>query len=76
MLVGEVEKTSTEMDKLLNGVTDEKKYSWWVWPVGIAIALFLFLGWYFSEHGITTVSTGNHSKISPATAPEGYKLTP
>lgn len=76
VLVGEVEKTSTEMDKLLNGVTDEKKYSWWVWPVGIGIAIFLFLGWYFSEHGITTVSTGNHLKISPANAPAGYKLTP
>jgi hypothetical protein len=76
MLVGEVEKTSTEMNKLLNSVKDEKKYSWWVWPVAIVVAIFLFLGWYFSEHGVTTVSTGNHVKISPANAPAGYKLTP
>ena len=76
MLVGEVEKTSTEMNKLLNSVTDEKKYSWWVWPVATVIAIFLFLGWYFSEHGITIVSTGNHLKITPASPPAGYKLTP
>jgi hypothetical protein len=76
MLVGEVEKTSTEMNKLLNSVNDERKYYWWVWPAGIVVAIFLFLGWYFSEHGITTVSTGNHLKISPANAPSGYKLTP
>jgi hypothetical protein len=76
MLVGEVEKTSTEMNKLLNFVSDEKIHHWWIWPAAIGVAIFLFLGWYFSEHGMTTVSTGNHLKISPATAPAGYKLTP
>jgi hypothetical protein len=77
MLVGEVEKTSTEMNKLLNSiVNEEKKYHWWVWPGAIVVAIFLFLGWYFSEYGITTVSTGNHLKISPPNAPAGYKLTP
>jgi len=76
MLVGEVEKTSTEMNKLLNSVADERKYQWWVWPVTIVVAIFIFLGWYFSEHGLTSASTGNHLKISPADAPSGYQLTP
>jgi len=76
MLVGEVEKTSTEMNRLLNSTIDEKKYQWWVWPVAVIVAIFIFLGWYFSEHGITGTSTGNHQKISPASAPSGYKLTP
>ena len=76
MLVGEVEKTSTEMNMILNSVTGEKKYQWWLWPVVLVVAVFMFLGWYFSEHGITSASTGNHLKISPANAPGGYKLTP
>ncbi len=76
MLVGEVEKTSTEMNMILNSVTGEKKYQWWLWPVVLVIAIFMFLGWYFSEHGVTSASTGNHLKISPANAPAGYKLTP
>jgi hypothetical protein len=76
MLVGEVEKTSTEMNKILNSVADEKKYQWWVWPAAVVVAIFIFLGWYFSEHGVTSASTGNHSKNSPADAPTGYKLTP
>ena len=76
MLVGEVEKTSTEMNELLNSSAGERKYQWWVWPVGIVVAIFIFLGWYFSEHGMTSTSTGNHSKISPANAPTGYKLSP
>ena len=76
MLVGEVEKTSTEMNKLLNSDSTEKKYQWWVLPAAVAVAIFIFLGWYFSEHGMTGTSTGNHSKFSPADAPTGYKLNP
>lgn len=75
MLVGEVEKTSTEMNKLLSSATIEKKYQWWLWPAAIVVAILIFLGWYFSEHG-TNAPTGNHSKISPANAPTGYKLSP
>lgn len=76
MLVGEVEKTSTEMNELLNSVPNGKKYHWWVWPGAVIVAIFIFLGWYFSEHGITNGSTGNHTKSSPANAPAGYKLAP
>jgi len=76
MLVGEVEKTSTEMNELLNAVEGEKKYQWWLWPVVLIVAIFMFLGWYFSEHGVTTASTGNHIRNSAGDAPSGYKLSP
>ena len=37
---------------LLNpkSVKDKHAY-WWVWPLAVIIAIFIFLGWYFSEHG-------------------------
>lgn len=76
MLVGEVEKTSTEMNKLLSSATIEKKYQWWFWPAVVVVAILIFLGWYFSTYGMTNAPTGNHSNISPADAPTGYKLSP
>ena len=78
MLVGEVEKTSTEMNEMLLNpvVTHEKRSYWWVWPVAIILLIAVFLGWYFSEHGIRGTSTGNNHKISPANAPGGQKLSP
>ena len=77
MLVGESEKTSTQMaDILADSSPTSKRNYWWVWPLGILITILIFLGWYFSEHGITGAATGNNHKISPAEAPAGYKLTP
>jgi hypothetical protein len=65
MLVGEVEKTSTQMTEMLSGdmVIKEKRSYWWVWPLAVIIVILIFLGWYFSEHG-TSSSTGNNHKIS------------
>jgi nucleoid DNA-binding protein len=78
MLVGEVEKTSTQMTEMLLNpvVADEKRNYWWVWPLAVILMILIFLGWYFSEHGISGASTGNNRKISPAEAPFGYKLSP
>jgi hypothetical protein len=76
MLVGEVEKTSAEMSKLLQTAVTFKKEHWWVWPLAVIIAVIIFLGLYFSEYGIKGSSTRNHIKTSPANAPSGYKLTP
>jgi len=76
VLVGEREKTSTEMTEILLAPSpiEEKRSYWWVWPLAIIIISFIFLGWYFSEHGMS--STGNNQKFSPAKAPSGYHLTP
>jgi hypothetical protein len=64
--VGEFEKTSTQMTEILSGdaIVKEKSFYWWVWPLAAIIAILIFLGWYFSEHGISSSSTGNNQKIS------------
>jgi hypothetical protein len=66
VLVGEFEKTSTQMTEMLSGdvVVKEKSFYWWVWPLAAIIVILIFLGWYFSEHGLTSSSTGNNQKIS------------
>ncbi len=66
MLVGEVEKTSTQMTEMLSGDIDikRKRSHWWLWPLVAIIMIVIFLGWYFSEHGISSSSTGNSHKIT------------
>lgn len=75
MLVGEKEKTSTEMKELLYPADEEKTDKWWVWPLAVILAILIFLGWHFSENN-GTGATGNNSKISPIEAPSGYSLSP
>lgn len=62
--VGEEEKTSTEMTDILSH-TSKKKIAWWIIPLAIIIILIMFLGWYFSEHGMSVSSTGNNHTILP-----------
>ncbi|HET9826457.1 MAG TPA: hypothetical protein VFP87_14050 [Chitinophagaceae bacterium] len=71
MLVGEREKTSVEMTEMLMRprLVKERRGYWWVWPLAVIIAIFIFLGWYFSEHGISGAATGNNHKATPAEAP-------
>lgn len=65
MLVGEYEKTSTQMTEILSGdVVAKHKSYWWVWPLAAILVMLIFLGWYFSEHGISSSATGNNHKIS------------
>ena len=66
MLVGETEKTSAQMSEILlnpRSIKDKRAY-WWVWPLAVIIAIFIFLGWYFSEHGVSGSATGNNHKVS------------
>jgi nucleoid DNA-binding protein len=66
MLVGETEKTSAQMSEILlnpRSIKDKRAY-WWVWPLAVIIAIFIFLGWYFSEHGVSGNATGNNHKVS------------
>jgi hypothetical protein len=75
MLVGEKEKTSTEMRELLHSGGERKATHWWIWPLAIILAIMMFLGWYFSERNSGSAAGNNH-KISPAEGPSGYNLSP
>jgi hypothetical protein len=75
VLVGEREKTSTQMRELLNPGEKEKTSHWWVWPLAVVLAVVIFLFWHFSENN-SAGATGNTNKTSPAEAPAGYNLSP
>lgn len=71
--VGEDEKTSAEMTELLSH-TDEKKSYWWAYALIVTVLSVMFIGWYFSENGISMSSTSNSKKLVPAEVPKAtYK---
>lgn len=71
--VGEDEKTSAEMTELLSH-TDEKKSYWWAYALIVIVLSVMFIGWYFSENGISMSSTSNSRKLVPAEVPKAtYK---
>ncbi|HEY2720758.1 MAG TPA: hypothetical protein VGI82_03475 [Chitinophagaceae bacterium] len=72
MLVGEREKTSTQMRELLQPVDEITSDKWWVWPLAIILAALIFLGWHFSE---SNKATANTVKISPADPPAPYYIS-
>lgn len=56
--VGEEERTSVQMLEWLNQ-PEARKNHWWAWALVAGLLMTMFLGWYFSEKGIKTSSTGN-----------------
>jgi len=62
--VGEEEKTSAEMEILLTK-PGEKRSTWWAYAIAIGLLLIMFLGWYFSDHGLNVSATGNEQKLVP-----------
>jgi hypothetical protein len=76
ILVGESEKTSTQMTELLHPDASVKRTHWWIWPLAVILAIIIVLGLYFSQHGISGKSVGNNHVLSPAHPPSGYSLSP
>ena len=73
--VGEDERTSVEMVEMLN--QPKKKQSlWWAYALVLALLSFIFICWYFSEHGINVSSTANSKKLTPAEATATYRTLP
>ena len=74
--VGEDNKTSAEMVEMLNQ-PDEKKSYWWAFAAAVALLGFIFLGWYFSEHGVDVAATMNNKALVPLTNTAAtYQLQP
>jgi hypothetical protein len=66
--VGEEHKTSAQMAEILTVQSSVKKSVWWAWALIAAVLAVMFLGWYFSEKGLSISSMGNQGKLSPATS--------
>jgi hypothetical protein len=59
LLVGDRERTSEEMNELLNDdAYGRRRVAWWVIALIIAVAGLAFLAWYFYSHGF---SAGNQN---------------
>jgi hypothetical protein len=72
--VGEDERTAEEMTEMLNR-TEEKRSYWWAWSLAIALLAIIFIGWYFSQHGLVFSSTANSTKLVPGETPAAYQST-
>lgn len=70
--VGEDEKTSAEMVEMLNQPVIKRSY-WWAYALAIALLAIMFIGWYFSKHGVTISSAANGKKSAPQEAVPTYK---
>jgi hypothetical protein len=76
ILVGESEKTSTQMSELLHPEATMRQTHWWIWPLALILAAIIFLGLYFSANGISGTSVSNNHVLLPTNPPSGYSLTP
>ena len=60
--VGEMEKTSAEMEGFFNVAEEKKEYTWLI-AIIITVLSIMFIGWYLSEKGVQPGSAGNQSII-------------
>jgi hypothetical protein len=67
--VGEEERTSAEMRELLNPADEESRKKAYLWTAAIIIAIIsvIFIGYYFSVHGMSPSSASNQQKLVPQT---------
>jgi len=65
MLVGERERTSSEMEVILLTETEKVKRREWGWVIAIVLVVLavMFIGLYFSEKGLLPSSSGNQVKV-------------
>lgn len=67
VLVGEQEKSSTEMADM-GGILTQKltrRFPWWGIALATALLAIVFLVIYFSSKGVSVTSTGNQQKVVP-----------
>jgi hypothetical protein len=73
--VGEDEKTAAEMEEMLNQPEEKKSY-WWAWALATGLLATVFLGWYFSAHGLKLSSAANVKQLVPAETGSTYQVLP
>lgn len=73
--VGEDEKTSAEMEEYLNQAEEKKSY-WWAWALATGLLATLFLGWYFSAHGLDSSALANRKALVTEAAGPAYQVLP
>ena len=64
--VGEEEKTSSQMIRLLTLGVGKKSY-WWVAALILLILSVIFIVYYFSVHGLIPAAAGNQQPVTPVT---------
>ena len=74
VVVGEREKTASEYAVIIKESEEpiSLRANWWIWPVALIILSLIFIGWYFSENGVTVSSTSNVEKFTVREAPSGF----
>ena len=68
VLVGDVERTNTEMPEILTGVFVEKE-SWWIYVIIIAALALSICFYHFYSNGTSFGSTGNHQSVPAMNMP-------
>jgi hypothetical protein len=73
--VGEDEKTSLEMTEMLNQQEEKKSY-WWTFALILVFLSVIFIGWYFSKHGVVVSATANTKQLIPLEAGSSNRPLP
>lgn len=73
--VGEDERTSAEMTEYFNQPEVTTSY-WWAYALVVAVLSVIFIGWYFSEHGVDISSAANGKKLIPVETNDTRKILP
>jgi hypothetical protein len=63
ILVGEQEKTSAEMEKILTTAPSAANTKWWILPLIVFLLSAIVAGWHFYEKGWNISTLGNKQKI-------------
>ena len=75
IMVGEQEKTSTEMLEWLNPSGKKRSYVW-VLSLLIGLLAIAFIAWHFYSRGIVATSGANQEKLTPQKESSTYKIAP
>lgn len=62
ILVGEEEKTSVEMEQILNPSVPKKSY-WWITPLILIVLSLVFIVWYLANNGFMTNTVGSNAPL-------------